>query len=247
MKQQSVLATAALLSLSAVLLQDAHAQTAITSDAVATNTGSSDASGSAHSATRTANSLESDTAATAAPAPRNQTQYLSRIASRYDTLAGSRSNLKSLVRGLRSGIEVQLSGAPGTKPVTFMPVTPAMGYANVTRALNLAAKQLAAVGIKTPTPQELQFALNGGIVKTAHGSTTLQGVLKLRSEGLRWAQIARSVGVEGNKTADQTNATELASQGTAAREAPALSAASGSSGVATASANRGANASASPR
>ena len=244
MKQQSVLATAALLSLSAVLLQDAHAQTAISSDAVATNTGWPDGSGRIHSITRTANSLESDTAATAAPAPRNETQYLSRIASRYDTLAGSRSNLKSLVRGLRSGSEVQLSGAPGTKPVTFMPATAAMGYANVTRALNLAAKQLAAVGIKTPTPQELQAALNGGNVKTAHGSTSLQGVLKLRSEGLGWGQIARSVGVERDKTADQTNATERSTPGTAAREAHTLSAASGSAGVATASANRGANASA---
>jgi hypothetical protein len=242
MNQQSVLATAAVLSLSAVLLQNAqaqaHAQAATNSDASATNTALSDASASTHSALPTASTSESDIATSAASAPRNETQYLSRIASRYDTLAGSRSNLKNLVRGLRSGSEVHLSGAPGTNAMTFMPATPAMGYANVTRALNLAGKQLAAGGIKNPTPQELQAALNGGTVKTAQGSSTLQGVLKLRSEGMGWGQIARTVGVhsDGSNTADQANGTERSSTGTAAGRAPTLNPASGSSGVSTASA-----------
>jgi hypothetical protein len=242
MKQQSVFATAVVFSLSAVLLQDAHAQTATTSDASAANTALSGASASTHSAMPTASTSDSDIAASAAPAPRNETQYLSRIASRYDTLAGSRGNLKSLVRGLRSGSEVQLSGAPGTKPVTFMPATPAMGYANVTRALNLAGKQLAAAGIKNPTPQELQAALNGGTVKTAQGSSTLQGVLKLRSAGMGWGQVARTVGVhsDGSNTADQANGTERSSRG--AGRAPTLNATSGSPGVATASASGGGNA-----
>jgi hypothetical protein len=243
MNQQSVLATAAVLGLSAVLLQDGHAQTATTSDASATNAVLSGASPSSSFATTAASTSESDAAPSSAPAPRNEMQYLSRIALRYDNLAGSRSNLKSLVRGLRSGTEVQLSGAPGTKPVTFMPATAPMGYANVTRALNLAAKQLAALGIKSPTPQELQAALNGGNVKTAQGLTTLQGVLKLRSEGLHWGQIARSVGVEWNKRADQTDATERSNSETARGEAQTLNAASGSSGLATASAHGGANAS----
>lgn len=242
MKHQSVLATAFALSLSAVHLQDAHAHTAI-AGASATTTGSSGPCASLSSVTRSASTYETDTGASSAATARSETQYLSRIASRYDNLAGSRSNLKSLVWGLRTGSEVQLTGASGTKPVTFTPATAPMGYANITRALNLAGKQLAAAGIKNPTPQQLQAALNGGLVKTAHGSTTLQGVLKLRSEGMGWGQIARIVGVHSDrsKTADETNGTERSSTATKAAGANALNRAAGS-GVATASANGRGNA-----
>jgi len=243
MKQQSTLTTVLVLSLSAVLLQHAHAQTATPAGASATKARSCDTPASGSSATVTASTSESDTEASAAPAPRNETQYLSRIASRYDNLAGSRSNLKSLVRGLRTGSEVELTGTPGTKPMTFTPVTPPMGYANVTRALNLAGKQLAAAGIKKPTPHELQAALNGGTVKTANGSMPLQGVLKLRSAGMGWGQIARMVGVHAGmgKTADQENGTHGPSTAAAAAGANTLDPAG--AGVATASANGRANAS----
>jgi opacity protein-like surface antigen len=243
MKQQSTLATLLVLSLSAVALQHAHAQTATPAGASAAKTRSSDPSASGSSATFTATTSESDTEVSSVPAPRNETQYLSRIASRYDNLAGSRSNLKNLVRGLRTGSEVELTGAAGTKPVTFTPVTPPMGYASVTRALNLAGKQLAAAGIKKPTPHELQAALNGGIVKTAQGSRLFQGVLKLRSAGMGWGQIARMVGVQPGtgKTADQENGTRGSSAAAAAAGANTLNPAGGSAGVATASANGRAN------
>jgi hypothetical protein len=147
--------------------------------------------------------------------------------------------LKNLVRGLRTGSEVELTGASGTKPVTFTPLTPPMGYANVTRVLNLAGKQLAAVGIKKPTPRELQAALNGGIVKTAQGSIAFQGVLKLRSAGMGWGQIARMVGVHPGtgKTADQEHGTDGSSTAAAAGGSNTLNGAGGSGGVATASAN----------
>ena len=68
-----------------------------------------------------------------------------------------------------------------------------MGYGSITRALYLARKQLATAGIKNPTPQDLAAALNGGTVKTASGSMTFQGVLKLRSEGMGWGKIAHVV------------------------------------------------------
>jgi len=70
-----------------------------------------------------------------------------------------------------------------------------MGYGNVTRTLDLASRQLGALGITAPTPGDISAALNGGTVTTATGEVTLQGVLQLRSEGMGWGQIARAVGV----------------------------------------------------
>ena len=64
------------------------------------------------------------------------------------------------------------------------------------RALTLANRDLAAAGITSPTSQQTQAALTGGSVTNAQGETTeMQGVLRLRNEGMGWGQIAHTIGV----------------------------------------------------
>jgi len=128
-----------------------------------------------------------------APEGRADDAYVGRIADGYGNFAGSPENLRSLATGLRHGSEISLEG--GGESVSFQPPTQPMGYGNVTRALDLAKRQLAAAGITEPTPQQIQAALTGGTVSTPTGETTLQGVLQLRSQGMGWGQISHAVGV----------------------------------------------------
>lgn len=124
----------------------------------------------------------------------------SRIASRFESLAGSPENAASLVTGLRSGSEITLTATDATTGLSFTPATRPMGYGNITRALSLAQRQLAAQGITEPTPEQLQLALNGGTVTTidaggASQTVEVPGVLQLRSEGMGWGQIAHQLSV----------------------------------------------------
>ena len=138
----------------------------------------------------------------------------SRIASRFEILAGSPENAASLVAGLRSGSEITLNSPDAATGVAFTPTTRPMGYGNITRALSLAQRQLAAQGITEPTPAQLSTALNGGTLTTVDGSGATQtvemaGVLQLRSQGMGWGQIAHQLEVSpGNR------ATTAATQGT---------------------------------
>jgi hypothetical protein len=116
-----------------------------------------------------------------------------RIDARFAGFAGSSANLESLAVGLRQGSEIQLSGSGET--VHFTPPTRPMGYGNITRALDLATRDLAAAGIKDPTPSEIQAALMGGKLTTPTGEVEFNGVLQLRSQGMGWGQIAHTIGV----------------------------------------------------
>ncbi|NJD35254.1 MAG: hypothetical protein FIA96_10555 [Betaproteobacteria bacterium] len=136
--------------------------------------------------------------ATTTVAPATATIPASRIASRFEDLAGSQENAASLVAGLRSGSEITLTTADPASGVSFTPATRPMGYGNVTRALSLAQRQLAAQGIVEPTPEQLRLALNGGtttIVDSSGATQTVQtpGVLQLRSQGMGWGQIAHQL------------------------------------------------------
>jgi hypothetical protein len=116
-----------------------------------------------------------------------------RIEQRFSTFAGSSANSTSLVTGLRKGGAIKLTGAGET--TTFTSPTKPMGYGNVTRALDLAQRELAAGGITDPTPKELQAALMGGTVSGPNGEFTYQGVLQMRADGMGWGQIAHEIGV----------------------------------------------------
>lgn len=125
--------------------------------------------------------------------PESDLRYVKRIDARFGGFAGSSANLESLAVGLRHGSEITLTGSGET--ATFTPPTRPMGYGNVTRALDLATRDLAAAGIENPTPGEIQAALTGGTVSTPTGDVTFRGVLELRSQGMGWGQIAHSIGV----------------------------------------------------
>jgi hypothetical protein len=76
-----------------------------------------------------------------------------------------------------------------------------MGNGEVERALTLASRDLTAAGITNPTPEQFQAALMGGAVTNAQGQTTsLDGVLVLRSQGMGWGQIAHTIGVHPSQS-----------------------------------------------
>ena len=106
------------------------------------------------------------------------------------------------------------TAATGTVKTTFTPATSKLGYGNINIALSLAQAELTKLGIANPTPAQLQAALNGGTVTTSKGTTTLPGVLQLRSEGMGWGGIAKSLGfklgsvVSASKTEKSEAATE---------------------------------------
>ncbi len=135
----------------------------------------------------TATTTKSTTSTSASSVPANK------LVSQYSDFAGSTDNAKSLVTGLRTGSSITLTsgGATGSS-TTFTPPTKPMGFGNVNISLALAQASLAQQGITNPTPQQLQAALTGGTITTSKGTTTLPGILTLRSEGKGWGTIAKS-------------------------------------------------------
>jgi hypothetical protein len=122
-------------------------------------------------------------------------QSLEKLEDRYAAFAGSESNAKSLVSGLRNGTDITLtSSGSGGATATIDPPTKKMGNGNVNIALALAEASLKQQGITNPTPEQIKAALNGGTIKTAAGDVQLAGVLQMRADGKGWGQIAQSLG-----------------------------------------------------
>ena len=173
------------------------------------------------------------TGGTATTAPNaGQALVATKIASNFATLAGSTDNALALVNALRNGTDVTLTSTvpppegstepPTTTTTTFTPPTGKMGWGEVKHALALAQDSLARAGIANPTAEQLQAALNGGdiTVTNADGTTTtttLRGVLAMRSQGMGWGNIAKAGGTKlgpvtskvrmGNHPATTTTAT----------------------------------------
>jgi hypothetical protein len=113
--------------------------------------------------------------------------------------AFSGSNTSNLQQGLRNGTAVTLTGSG--EPVTFTPPTGRMGNGEVDRAITLASRDLRQAGITNPTPEQLQAAMVGGTVTNAQGQTTsMDGVLTLRSQGMGWGQVAHTIGVHPSQS-----------------------------------------------
>jgi hypothetical protein len=132
---------------------------------------------------------------------KGSTKVQATLVTQFTSFGGSDENAQSLVTGLRQGKPITLTspppgpGQPATS-LTFDTPTRPMGYGNVSISLALAKQQLANLGITDPTPQQIQAALTGGTVTTGSGATTqLPGILKLRSEGMGWGNIAKSQGM----------------------------------------------------
>jgi hypothetical protein len=159
-----------------------------------------------------------------------------RIAADFQSFAGSPSNSFSLVDGLRGGSAITLT-APGEPSATFVPATGHMGYGNVSTSLALAQYQLGQQGITSPTPLQLQTALNGGTI-TANGQTvTYQGVLQMRAAGMGWGEIAQA---SGTKLGPVVSGVKTQSHAVAAIPArPASASPAPAAGVARAPAGQG--------
>jgi hypothetical protein len=153
------------------------------------------------------------TTATPTVTSSSTTSYIKRTAPRFESFAGSSDNFSSLASGLRSGTAITLTG-DGQTAVFTSPTRP-MGYGNITRALDLAQRQLAAQGITDPTPSQLQTALMGGTITGPNGTVTYAGVLQMRADGMGWGQIAHSIGVHPGmgKSASAVPASSAASSG----------------------------------
>lgn len=116
-----------------------------------------------------------------------------RLAGQYTTLAGSESNAKALVSGLRNGTDVKLTS--GSTTTIIDPPTGKMGVGNVNVALALAEASLKEQGIAKPTAEQLKAALNGGTITDSSGKTVqMSGVLQMRADGKGWGEIAHSLG-----------------------------------------------------
>ena len=169
-------------------------------------------------------------------ASHGETNVTGKISGTFNSFLGSDST--AVVTGLRNGTPIALTtttpaATPGAAPtVTTTVITPPtgqMGHGNVFTSLALAKQQLGQLGISQPTPQQLQAALTGGTVTTGTGTTQLQGVLTMRSQGMGWGQIAQKQGtklgpvISGLKGANQevttTNVSSTGSQSTSSSSA----------------------------
>ncbi len=165
----------------------------------------------------------------------DDTAYVQHVETRYLDTAGTHDNLTSLTSGLRTGGMITLQDGTGTT-VSFNAPTKPMGYGNITHTLDLASRQLAAAGITSPTADQLHAALMGGTVTNASGqTTTLNGVLQLRSQGMGWGQIAHTINLPPSPNAaatstSRTTVTTLA--GSSSRGSSGITTAGGGSGQA---------------
>jgi hypothetical protein len=170
-------------------------------------------------------------------ASHGETNVTGKISGTFNSFLGSDST--AVVTGLRNGTPITLTtttsaATPGAAPTvtTTVITSPAgkMGHGNVFTSLALAKQQLGQLGISQPTPEQLQAALTGGKIITGTGTETqLQGILKMRSEGMGWGQIAQQQGtklgpvISGLKNANQqmttTNASSTGSQSTSSSSA----------------------------
>ena len=128
-------------------------------------------------------------------------QAQARLVADFSAFAGSDSNARSLVRGLRQGGEINLAAGGRAGPATqFTPPTRPMDFGNVRIALVLAREQLAQFGITRPNPAQLKAVLVGGGVASRTNERVatpvlLPGVLQMRAGGMGWQPIASSMGI----------------------------------------------------
>ena len=124
------------------------------------------------------------------------TQVVSdKIASDFESFAGSKENSTALVTGLRTGTEITLTQV-GEPSAVFAPATKPMGYGNVSTSLALAKYQLAQQGIANPTPEQLKAALDGGTITLDGRTVEYEGILRMRADGLGWGEMAQRLGTK---------------------------------------------------
>jgi hypothetical protein len=106
---------------------------------------------------------------------------------------------KQVVNDLRNGQWTTTTTDPTTNTTTTnteaLP-TGKMGFGNVKISLALAQESLRQQNITQPTSEQLHTALVGGQMVPGDSTTTTNGILQMRSEGMGWGQIAQKYDVK---------------------------------------------------
>jgi hypothetical protein len=106
---------------------------------------------------------------------------------------------KQVVNDLRNGQWSTTTTNPTTNTTTTsteaLP-TGKMGYGNVKISLALAQESLRQQNIMQPTSEQLRTSLVGGEMVSGDSTTTTNGILQMRSEGMGWGQIAQKYDVK---------------------------------------------------
>jgi hypothetical protein len=106
---------------------------------------------------------------------------------------------KQVVNDLRSGQWTTTITDPTTNTTTTtteaLP-TGKMGFGNVKISLALAQESLRQQNIMQPTSEQLHTALVGGQMVPGDSTSTTNGILQMRSEGMGWGQIAQTYDVK---------------------------------------------------
>ena len=106
---------------------------------------------------------------------------------------------QQVVNGLRNGQWTTTTTDPNTNVTTTtteaLP-TGKMGFGNVKISLALAQESLRQQGIMQPTSEQLHTSLMGGQMVPGDSTTTTNGILQMRAEGMGWGQIAQKYDVK---------------------------------------------------
>jgi hypothetical protein len=106
---------------------------------------------------------------------------------------------KQVVNDLRNGQWTTTTTDPTTNTTTTtteaLP-TAKMGFGNVKISLALAQESLRQQGIMQPTSEQLHTSLMGGQMVPGDSTTTTNGILQMRAEGMGWGQIAQKYDVK---------------------------------------------------
>jgi hypothetical protein len=106
---------------------------------------------------------------------------------------------KQVVTDLRNGQWTTTTTDPTTNATTTsteaLP-TGKMGFGNVKISLALAQESLRQQNIMQPTSEQLRTSLVGGEMVPGDSTTTTNGILQMRSEGMGWGQIAQKYDVK---------------------------------------------------
>lgn len=106
---------------------------------------------------------------------------------------------RQVVNDLRNGQWTTTTTDPQTNVTTTtteaLP-TGKMGFGNVKISLALAQESLRQQGIMQPTSEQLHTSLMGGQVVPGDSTTTTNGILQMRAEGMGWGQIAQKYDVK---------------------------------------------------
>jgi len=108
-------------------------------------------------------------------------------------------NSQQVVNDLRNGQWTTTTTDPTTNTTTTtteaLP-TGKMGFGNVKISLALAQESLRQQNIMQPTSEQLHTALVGGQMVPGDSTSTTNGILQMRSEGMGWGQIAQKYDVK---------------------------------------------------